>query len=85
MPQLTDLRSAAASRAMAIIDRAAASLVGVGDESQTLLQLLVDVADDLLAGVLGRAAPHLGMTIGVLVLVMTLLGSKQPGSPRTMN
>ena len=85
MPRLTDLRSAAAQRAMALIDRAAASLVGLGDESQTLVQLLVDAADDLLAGVLGRAGPHPGMTVGVLVLVMTLLDNKQPGSPRALD
>ena len=85
MPRLTDLRSAAAQRAMALIDRAAASLMGVGDESQALVQLLVDAGDDLLAGVPGRAGPHPSMTVGVLVLMTTLLGNKQRGSPRAMD
>jgi Domain of unknown function (DUF222) len=36
--------------------------------------LRADVAGDLLAGVLGSTAPHVGVTVGVMVPVMTLLG-----------
>jgi hypothetical protein len=68
------LPSAVAQRAMAHIDRAAASLLGAADETRTLAQLRADVTGDLLAGVLGSSAPHVGVTVGVMVPVMTLLG-----------
>jgi Domain of unknown function (DUF222) len=75
------LPSVVAQRAMAHIDRAALSLVGAGDESRTLSQLRADVAGDLLAGVLGSSAPQVGVTVGVMVPVMTLLGlDDRPGT-----
>lgn len=75
------LPSAVALRAMAHIDGAATSLICASDETRTLAQLRADVAGDLLAGVLGSAAPHVGVTVGVMVPVMTLLGrSEQPAT-----
>ncbi len=73
------LPSAVAQRAMAHIDRAAVSLGSASDENRTVAQLRADVAGDLLAGVLGSAAPHVGVTVGVLVPVMTLLGRTDQG------
>ena len=75
------LPSAVAQRAMAHIDRAALSLVSAPDETRTRAQLRADVAGDLLAGVLGSAAPNVGVTVGVLVPGMTLLDrSEEPGT-----
>ncbi|MBG6054384.1 hypothetical protein IWX81_000774 [Salinibacterium sp. CAN_S4] len=74
------LPSAVAQRATAHIDRSAASLLRAADETRTLAQLRADVAGDLLAGVLGSAAPHVGVSVGVLVPVLTLLGGDQPAT-----
>jgi hypothetical protein len=68
------LPSAVAQRAMAHLDRAALSLVSAADETRTVGQLRADVAGDLLAGVLGSSAPQVGVSVGVMVPVMTLLG-----------
>lgn len=75
------LPSAVAQRAMAHLDCVAQSLVSAPDESRTLAQLRADVAGDLLAGVLGSEGPHVGVAVGVMVPVLTLLGlSEQPGT-----
>ena len=75
------LPSTVAQRAMAHLDRVAHSLVSAPDESRTLAQLRADVAGDLLAGVLGGKGSHVGVTVGVMVPVLTLLGlSEKPGT-----
>jgi Domain of unknown function (DUF222)/HNH endonuclease len=74
------LPSTAAQRAMAHLDRVAAYLASAEDKTRTVAQLRADVAGDLLAGVLGSAAPHVTVSVGVLVPVMTLLGGDQPAT-----
>jgi hypothetical protein len=67
-------------RAMAHLDRAAASLATRPDETRTLAQLRADVAGDLLAGVLGASSPAVGVAVAVTVPVLTLLGrGDEPG------
>jgi hypothetical protein len=67
-----------AERAMLYVTRAARQLGSAGDETRTLGQLRADVAGDLLAGVLG-AKGSVGVTVGVTVPVLTLLGGDEPG------
>jgi hypothetical protein len=74
------LPATAARRAMAHLDRAAASLATRPDETRTLAQLRADVAGDLLAGVLGASNPAVGVAVAVTVPVLTLLGrGDEPG------
>lgn len=68
----------AAQRAILHVSRIATQLAKAGDETRTLAQLRADVASDLLAGVLG-AQGSVGVTVGVLVPVLTLLGGAEPG------
>ena len=68
----------AAQRAMLHVSRIATQLAKAGDETRTVAQLRADVASDLLAGVLG-AQGSVGVTVGVLVPVLTLLGGAEPG------
>ena len=69
-----------AQRAMSSIDRRAASLAVHPDETRTMGQLRADVAADLLAGILGSAAPATGVSVAVTVPVLTALGvGEEPG------
>jgi hypothetical protein len=67
-----------AQRAMRHVTRIAKELGRASDETRTLGQLRADVAGDLLAGVLG-AKGSVGVTVGVTVPVLTLLGGDEPG------
>ena len=62
-----------ATRAIARVDAAAASLAAHPDETRTLAQLRADVTSDLLAGVLGSSGA-VGVTVAVTVPVLSLLG-----------
>lgn len=75
-----------AERAFAHVDGIARQLASQPDETRTLEQLRADVAADLLGGVLGAhpigssGGVPAGLSVGVLVPVMTLLGaSDEPG------
>lgn len=68
----------AAHRAMANVNRMAKSLSKAKDETRTMAQLRADVTTDLLAGVLG-AKGSVGVTVGVTVPVLTLLGGDEHG------
>jgi len=72
------LPAADARRAMLHVNTLAKSLAKAKDESRTIGQLRADVTTDLLAGVLG-AKGSVGVTVGVLVPVLTLLGGDEPG------
>lgn len=72
------LPAADAQRAMQHVNKLARSLAKAKDESRAIGQLRADVTTDLLAGVLG-AKGSVGVTVGVLVPVMTLLGGDEPG------
>ncbi len=72
------LPAANAQRAMQHVNKLAKSLAKAKDESRTIGQLRADVTTDLLAGVLG-AKGSVGVTVGVLVPVLTLLGGDEPG------
>ncbi len=65
---------------MSRLDAAAVSLAAAKDETRTLDQLRADIAGDLLAGV-GDSTTPVGVTVGVTVPVMTLLGLEElPGT-----
>jgi hypothetical protein len=68
----------AAHRAMANVNRMAKSLSKAADETRTMGQLRADVTTDLLAGVLG-AKGSVGVTVGVTVPVLALLGGDEHG------
>ncbi len=63
-----------AARAMAHLDRVAASLASAPDESRSLAQLRADIAVDLVGGVLGSGDASVGVSISVTVPVLSLLG-----------
>lgn len=68
----------AAHRAMSNVNRRAKGLSKAKDETRTMAQLRADVTTDLLAGVLG-ATGSVGVTVGVTVPVLTLLGGDEHG------
>ncbi len=68
----------AAQRAMHNLNRIAQRLGKAKGETRTIGQRRADVAGDLLAGVLG-AEGSVGVTVGVTVPVLTLLGGNEPG------
>ncbi len=72
------LPAADAQRAMLHVNKLATSLARADDEARTIAQLRADVTTDLLAGVLG-AKGSVGVSVGVLLPVLTLLGGDEPG------